>query len=165
VQQPFRLSQEARHRVCALSTHDSLPVTDHRVFQHSPKPRAPKAAPRLKPLPSHSAAAQILERMPHTQLNDLHQLRQKHVANGEWALLNTLDAHVAIEEKGRRLKMAQEEQQRTREALDAQMKVCASCNRAQTHHLGPEYQGMLRTGVESACRRRTCILKKGKGKH
>ena len=77
-------------------------------------------------MPSHGAVTQILERMPHTQLCDLNELRQGRVASGEWALLNTLDAHVAIEEQERRRKKAQEEQQRTREALDAQMKVCGT---------------------------------------
>lgn len=128
MQRPFTLSQESpsRHRVCALSTHDSLPVADHKLrTQRSTKPRVPKAAPERKQLPSHGAVTEILERMPHTQLCDLNDLRQRRVAGGEWALLNTLDAHVAIEEQARRVKWAQEEQQRTREALDAQMKVCS----------------------------------------
>ena len=129
MQQPFKLCQESpsRHRVCNLSTHDSLPPADHKWrTQQGPKPRVPKAAPQRKQLPSHGAVTQILERMPHTQLSDLNELRQGRVASGEWALLNTLDAHVAIEEQERRRKKAQQEQQRTREALDAQMKVCGT---------------------------------------
>lgn len=115
--------------MCALSTHDSLPVADHRWGTQSAKPRVPKAAPQRKQLPSHGAVTEVLERMPHTQICDLNELRQGRVARGEWALLNTLDAHVAIEEQERRRQRVQQEQQRTREALDAQMKVCSIMHR------------------------------------
>lgn len=125
MQQPFKLCQEspARHRVCALSTHETLSLDPKSPALPSSKPRVPKAAPRRKPIPSWDKVTEVLESMPHTQLCDLNQQRQQRVRSGEWALLNTLDAHVAMEEHQQKLKNAEQDKQRTREALDAQMQV------------------------------------------
>eukprot|EP00892_Ulva_mutabilis_P007994 jgi/Ulvmu1/5567/UM023_0104.1 len=112
--------KEARHRQCALSTHATLPPSDHRVAD----PAEPATArTRAQPVKRASRLCNVEEAecMPATDLQGLSHVRQQAVMNSEWALLSAFDAQKAIDEAAQRKQHIFQQQQHTRQALDGQM--------------------------------------------
>jgi hypothetical protein len=115
----------ARFRECALDTHDTLPPYDHR--EKRPSGYKSKHHTRHKQTVDLSAYVQRVlgapEAMPQTDISGLLVKRSKAFQQSDWALLDTLEAHLCHEGRSRHAQQKRATCNQTRSFLDGQMQV------------------------------------------
>ena len=115
----------SKFRSCALDTHDSLPPHDHRATPAYSYKRTPPPHCHAK----MDAAAYLqralgpVESMPLTDSTGQLAERSKALQTSDWALLDTLEAHLCIEARERQAQLKEQTCQQTRLFLDGQMQV------------------------------------------
>lgn len=113
----------SQFRACALDTHEKMPPHDHR------RPAARSYSQRMQPRRQRKADAEAYvhkalgheETMPHTELSDLAASRLAAQHADEWALLDTYEAHLCLENRVTRAQRQAESCAKTRAFLDGQM--------------------------------------------
>jgi hypothetical protein len=115
----------SKFRVCALDTHDTLNPYDHReTHLHRYKAKhQPRRKHTVDPTAYLQHALGTQETMPPTDLSGLLVERSKALQQSEWALLDTLEAHMCDDGHSRRTQQKNATSEQMRSFLDGQMQV------------------------------------------
>lgn len=126
----------SKFRSCALDTHEALPPSDHRVAPACSYKRTMPARRKaqIDPAAYLQHALGPVESMPVTEVTSGLAERSKALQNSDWALLDTLEAHMCVDARERQAQLKEATCQRTRAYLDRQMQVAVPCTRNALQH-------------------------------